>query len=264
MRDALDRLRRDRYYPGMSNDFGSNGTSGPHMFAPGSDYALPAAPSAAPELPNSWDTADPPGYQQEDQITVPVAAVPPTEHYEGGGIFASSTPGPAMQPMAPPEQQAPQRQRRGLDYGPSPAMLPPVGPPPPLPSFLPGTLPPPMGALDQRSNTLGLSILGMAAGALIGSYYGGVFGGIAGSLFFGSGINAVKAFSAYKQGTPDAEKEAKVSGTYAVAAGALGGLVWYKLVSRDHQPGWRTAAKPNRRRSYDYDDNPCDIRLVGP
>lgn len=243
--------------------------------------------------------------QSPGEHLAPPGAAPATVHYEGGGIFAAQTPGPALN-NEPADDQA-----RGSDFGPPGFDM--SGPPPPFLSMSPAPMPmpisaapprgtgpmnppyfvgpemygpdgypimpgsmAPMGAMPQEyGHMLGLSLIGVALGAAVGTYYGGVYGGLAGSLFGGAALNAYRAFSYFKEGTEDADKEAKVSGTYALGASALGAVIWHQLV---HQKGIK-GARANRKKEEDdsddgddagdeddYVDNSekCPIRPVGP
>ncbi len=254
-----------------------NGTTGPHLYLPPSgEWEMPPDPGAAP-LPMGGGVlgASPMVSQVEHQTSVPETFVPETTSYKGGGIF-DDVAGPAQQsidaglgnPSAP---------ERGLDFGPmaAPPMaapgMPDIGAPPMLDGG--GILAADgMGALDQENaHMLGLSVVTVAIGAVLGTKYGGLYGGIAGSLFAGAAINAYRALSYYKQGDEESDKEAKVSGTYAVGAAAIGAVLWTKLASKSG------AYERNFDGGYDDDDdddepepvtaNPatsCDIRPVGP
>jgi hypothetical protein len=106
----------------------------------------------------------------------------------------------------------------------------------PLPPAPPGIAPEPgtapvhgLGAnlVPENGHTLGLALLLVGVGSAIGVKYGGVFGGVAGAVYGGSTVNAIRAGRAVVQGTPEADKEAMVSATYAViGAGFATWLVW--------------------------------------
>ena len=106
------------------------------------------------------------------------------------------------------------------------------------------------------SHMLGLATVLVAAGAAVGLHYGGPFGGLAGSLLGGAVANGYRAVSYYRQGTPDADKEAKISAAYAVIAAAGGGYLSYKF-----------AGDKRRRPNPPDDDDPprerCRPRPVG-
>lgn len=219
---------------------------------------------------HSMDPGPPP---VEHRTVAPKGAAPATVAYEGGGIFAASTPGPSMD--APEEPRVPPPQ--GYNFGPSAVPLPAQAPMPGMPGpplRLPQrqmhpTMMDELGDFEHEAgHTLGISILGIVAGAAIGTYYGGPFGGLAGSLFAGAGINAYRAMKYYTAGTDDSE--AKVSGTYAVVSAAAGGALWYYFVSeRQQKPMRRNASKRSGgRRDYkEFSQNApddCNIRPVGP
>jgi hypothetical protein len=213
----------------------------------------------------------------EHRTSVPETFVPETTQYQGGGIFDTVT-GPAAQPRHDVDSPLgnPSAPKRGLDFGPMQQPMPPpmaaphmpdIGAPPMMNGggiFAPDS----MGVIEhEMAHTLGLSVISVAVGATLGVKYGGLYGGIAGSLFAGAVVNAYRAFSHYKEGTEEDDAEAKVSGTYAVGAAAIGAVLWTKLASK-------SAAY---ERNYDDDDdddddepkrvaaNPdCDIRPVGP
>lgn len=237
------------------------------------------------------------------EYAAPSGAAPATVQYEGGGIFASHTPGPALDAEGSPEDQA-----RGSDFGPPGFDM--SAPPPPFLPVSPASVPMPisaapprgqgpqnppyfvgpemywgqyspqmleqmssMGAMPQEhGHMLGLSLIGVALGAAVGTYYGGVYGGLAGSLFGGAALNAYRAFSYFKEGTEEADKEAKVSGTYALGASALGAVIWHQLVYGEGAKGARANRKTDADDGDDagdeddYADNPeqCPIRPVGP
>lgn len=109
----------------------------------------------------------------------------------------------------------------------------------------------------EGSHMLGLSVLTFAVGAAAGTYYSrSAYGGIAGSLFAGAALNAYRAFHYYQTATEEDDEEAKISGTYAVAAAGLGAFIWHKFVEPKR-------ATPNKG---DYEENTeaCNIRPVGP
>lgn len=85
--------------------------------------------------------------------------------------------------------------------------------------------------LQNGGHMLGLSTVAVGLAAIVGANYGGVYGGLAGSLFGGAGINAWRAVTQLREGTPDGKHEALVSGTYALLAAAIGGYVAYKATT---------------------------------
>jgi hypothetical protein len=106
---------------------------------------------------------------------------------------------------------------------------------------------------------LGLATVAVAVGAAVGVYYGGPFGGVAGSMLGGAAINAYRALAFYRQGTPEADREAKISGAYAVIAAAGGGYLSYRVAG--------SAAPPRRRNpeveSEEDEGTRCRPRPVG-
>lgn len=260
----------------MSNSNG-NGSGGAPMF----------------QMPEegTWDSssAEEPGWGEA-----------PSQQYTGGGIFDNSVAGPTfsdgvepqpkpnqvpqLQPPpqtaprpAPPPHQPPQAIRPmpaapqlmrppGQNLGPAAATMDLVPmeqgqymPPPEM--AIPG-----MGYAKEfpkgsLAHTLGLSVVAVAAGTLLGVKYGGGYGGLAGGIFGGALVNAYRAMRYYQMGTPDADKEAQVSGSYAVGAAILGAIVTAKLAKATDAGKTLMQANPDD----DYDDNPgCNIRRSGP
>lgn len=206
---------------------------------------------------------------EQHRTSVPESFVPETAQYRGGGIFADVT-GPAQKKAA--RNHDPMPERRGLDFAPSPIpmaapYMPDIGAPPTDGIFGRSAG---VGLIEhEQAHTLGFSFLAVAVGAVAGVKYGGMYGGIAGSLFAGAIVNAYRAFSYYKEGNEASDSEAKVSGTYAVAAAVAGAVMWTKLASKS------TAYQRNFDVDEDDEDeddeqtvttNPtgCDIRPVGP
>jgi hypothetical protein len=101
----------------------------------------------------------------------------------------------------------------------------------------------------STSHMLGLATVAVAVGAAVGLHYGGPFGGLAGSMLGGAAINAYRAVAFYRQGTPEADHEAKVSGAYAVLAAAGGGYLSYRMAS---------SPPPRRRNPSPADDDDDD------
>jgi hypothetical protein len=88
---------------------------------------------------------------------------------------------------------------------------------------------------EGEGHMLGLSVLGVSAGVVAGTYYGGVYGGIAGGLVAGSVLNAYRAYHYYQQSTDVSDKEAQVSGTYAVAGGIAAAVLWAQFASKSER-----------------------------
>jgi hypothetical protein len=91
----------------------------------------------------------------------------------------------------------------------------------------------------EDGHTLGLAILLTGIGSALGVVYGGVFGGIGGGLVGGSIVNGIRAWRNVKKGTSDGDREAIVSGTYAV----LGAGAAVYLLYKGHE------VNPNERKS---------------
>jgi len=124
-----------------------------------------------------------------------------------------------------------------------------------------GELEPPGEA--RASHLFGLATVLVGTGAAIGFYYGGAFGGLAGSLFGGASVNAYRAFAFYRMGSPEADNEAKVSGTYAVIAAGLAGYLAYKHA----KPRVATAnpeAEEETEQQGQGEQESCATRPVGP
>lgn len=124
---------------------------------------------------------------------------------------------------------------------------------------------------NEKAHTLGLSVIGIALGAAVGYKYGGFYGSVAGTLGAGALINAYRAYRYAVDGTEESDKEAKVSGTYAVGAAVLSGVIWAKLVESSHKmhanPDDAGSDKGSDDDSEDDDvgsDERCHIRPVGP
>jgi hypothetical protein len=108
----------------------------------------------------------------------------------------------------------------------------PVLPLPAPPSGMPSSVAAPASgfgaaAIPENGHTLGLALLLVGVGGAIGVKYGGLFGGAAGTVYGGSAVNAIRAARAVMQGTPEADREALVSASYAVVGiGFATWLVW--------------------------------------
>lgn len=225
---------------------GSNGISGPALYMPPDDHALPPAPGEIdPRLPPTNAGALSQG---------------------ASGIFSGQPDAEENQHEAPVFNDPPPRNRMpSFDFGPSAAIGPPLqSEPMSPPAHRAGGVPPmytqAVGKLPQeRAHLLGMSVVGLGVGSVVGYRYGGGYGALAGGLFVGAAINAYRAIHYFKQGGPSDDKEAQVSGFYALAGAAVGAYVWSKA-----QP--RYASNP---RDDDHDDdpvtaNPCGIRPAGP
>lgn len=112
--------------------------------------------------------------------------------------------------------------------------------PPPMPMY---RLPSPsmgapgpdgIGIVDEALPTghmLGMSVLLPAAGTITGMRIAGMYGGLGGALGAGSLLNGYRAIKYMLKGDKESDREALVSGTYAVLG--LGASVWlfYKGLS---------------------------------
>jgi hypothetical protein len=112
---------------------------------------------------------------------------------------------------------------------------------------------------DFGGHLLGFSTLAVSIGAIVGTRYGGMYGGVAGSLFGGAVVNIYRAVRFAMEGSPEADKEAIVSGTYALAAAGFGGAVIYKL-----DRGARARRNPSTPKARCSDPHRCGFRPAGP
>ena len=185
----------------------------------------------------------------EDPFTDLDRLLPPAEGGAEGGQEPASPPFETTAPTEEPLAASP----RG------PVRLP--VPPGQAPS------PPRQPAIGQNPTTssrAGLGLLAVAAGAAIGASYGKAYGGLAGALFAGAALNAGRAIVLARKGTED--REAVISGTYAVASIVLGAVVWTKLVDKRPQTATANPEKeeePKKTKPAD-EQTLCGIRPVGP
>lgn len=110
---------------------------------------------------------------------------------------------------------------------------------PGMPGVYPGMAPdqqqPAFGQSDPvgvEGHTLGLSLLLASLGTGLGMYWGGAFGGLAGAAMGGGLVNVYRAVRYVMVGTPAADREALISGTYAVISLAAGGYLAYRVSER--------------------------------
>lgn len=182
-----------------------------------------------------------------------------------------------------------------------PPLLPPP-PPPPAPAFVPERRPVQVAAPREEgspiapfagtaplapapssfgapvvsdSHAAGLSLLlvtaGTVAGTLVARHQGGSmgFGGLAGSTFGGALANFLRAWSHWRIGSPQGDREAAISGLYGVAAAVIGGVVWWQLVMGE---GTRATANPDDEDDDEHEEEHepepaprgCSIRRAGP
>lgn len=101
------------------------------------------------------------------------------------------------------------------------------GPMPPLAAY--GENPPPPQSVPQENgHSLGLTLLILSIGSAVGVQYGGVWGGVAGALYGGAAVNLIRSARCATHGTPESDKEAIVSGTYAVVSGGIASYLLWK------------------------------------
>lgn len=114
------------------------------------------------------------------------------------------------------------------------------------------------------AHLLGLSTLLVGVGSLVGLRFGGLQGATSGALFGGAAVNLYRAVKFSTLGSAEADREAMVSGTYAVAAAAVAGYILWKRpaakkIAAAHEQEFRKnqdgCATANARRS-------CGIRPV--
>jgi hypothetical protein len=160
----------------------------------------------------------------------PWLATPPTPGLPPPGpLLPPATPQPmrppGLSPGAAAEHPAPL-----VDLRNSSPLAPPGALPPAAPAAVSGALGvvPATGPVPaENGHTLGLALLLVGIGSAVGVKYGGLFGGAAGAMYGGSAVNAIRAARCVIQGTPQADKEAAVSATYAVLGAAVASyLVW--------------------------------------
>lgn len=88
------------------------------------------------------------------------------------------------------------------------------------------------GAAPGSSHMLGIALGAVAVGAVVGWKYAGLLGGLAGGLLGGAAVNGFRAAKSITEGTSDADKEAAVSGTYAVAGAGAAIYLLYRATSK--------------------------------
>jgi hypothetical protein len=115
---------------------------------------------------------------------------------------------------------------------------------------------PPVGG-----HLLGASTLLVGVGGLLGIRFGGLYGGVAGSLFGGSAVNLYRAITFATHGTPESDREAVVSGTYALVTTGVASYVALKI---DQKSSGGSVATPNPRQAARNAPRNCNIRPVGP
>jgi len=242
---------------------------GPEDMIPGpADFAAPAGPpprAIQTQSRHPEQGARPQLEVVDDMMFVDTAGEPPVpggppEHHSmrvRQPTVDVYGPGPGARPPSP--------------HGPPPRPMPgPGGPPPPYHSQAIGATPghpPPQRAMGQSgggNGMLGLSLLTLTLGTAIGAKYKGIAGAAAGGLAAGGAMNLLRASQQYMRGTPQADKEGRVSATYGVIGAAGAGLIAYRYIfDQGKRGGDPDAFKPNPEDDVD-DGNDCDIRPVGP
>lgn len=124
---------------------------------------------------------------------------------------------------------------------------------PPSVGVVPG-----MGAVSETvpmSHMLGMSVLLPAAGTIAGMKYAGLYGSLGGALGAGSLINAYRAVKYMLRGDDESDREAIISGTYAlVGLGAAGYLLYRGVKAKDG------SGKSSKRDEDDDDDKVAGIK----
>lgn len=245
--------------------------------APGDGiFGMPRAPGDAPILDTTVPMLAPP----VEHRTAAPGPPPETVTYEGGGIFPAGALGPAEEELT--AEGEPVRKPQGYDFNPEVALAPPMAAMSPMAAMNPMMHAPPMaapgmpdigpppthggvlGQVDQARGTLGYTVIAAAGGAAVGLYYGGTWGALAGSLFGGAVVSAYRAAKHVKDGTADSDKEAITSGTYAVGAAAIGGVIWAKLVGTQSRFAHNAPRRKKRTKNVVENPDACSIRSVGP
>lgn len=188
--------------------------------------------TARDEMPGPFGVAPPP--MPLMPAAGPAAVVAPNGQRPGQMVVRGAPPGYPHQMMPPGYQQHPMQ----------------------------------VGVMPQEgSHMLGLSALAVGLGAIVGYRYGGIYGSFAGSLFGGAAVNAYRALYYYKEGTPEGDKEAAASATYAALTIAMGG---YLAATKVKPTAAAAAALPNPPTEEQDDEpivepaGPCALRPVGP
>lgn len=118
----------------------------------------------------------------------------------------------------------------------------------------------------SNGHMLGLSVIAAGIGGAAGGYFGGKWGLLAGSLFGGAAVNAFRALKYVQEGTEEDDKEAVISGTYALVTTGLGIYVWVKMAQPKEEVVEVSSSKRMRANVQDVEDGgsivPCSIRRV--
>jgi len=194
------------------------------------------------------------------------AFVLPPDPFAAPGVDPHAPPPPQFSAAAPAPQPSPGPHNAPVAA--SPHQSAPFVPAQPMAArFLPGAAPTammrprpaPAVAMGRPDDEIGGHLLGVSTvlvgvGSLLGIRFGGLYGGVAGALFGGAAVNAYRAIKHALAGSPEADREALISGTYALVAGGLGGYVAWKV---DHKK-----ATPNPRRATANAARNCGFRPV--
>ncbi len=204
--------------------------------------------------PPTWDLAGPPGpYDAPPPLAYPPAPSPHVAHPTGPSAAVAQPPAPApLHPFTeePAHLVALGQEPAHLGLGQAPLL---GAPPPAL-----GLTAPPL-TTTRSGHLLGAATLLVGVGALAGVRLGGVYGGAAGALFGGAATNLYRALSFGSRGDPASDREAVVSGTYALAAAVVGGYVAWRVSERSDVP-----LTPNRRPAQRNAPRACKFRPIGP
>jgi hypothetical protein len=195
---------------------------------------------------------------------VPAGAALPTWNLSGpAGPFDAPLPGSAPAVRALPQAPAPHPFTEepphlvALGEAPASPQAPQVAVPSPAESVPSGAALGPGGA--NGGHHLGVATLLAGLGTVVGVRVGGAYGGVAGFFFGGAATNLYRAYAYGSLGDAESDREAVVSGTYALAAAAIGGYVAWRLSSRSGAP-----MKQNPSTAEKSGPRSCKFRPIGP
>ena len=174
---------------------------------------------------------------------------------------------PALPPASPPSPASTHPDAAPLPhpFTEEPAHLVALGQepgPPAGPQARPASAAPPAAPAapgGSGGHQLGVATLLAGLGTVVGVRLGGVYGGVAGFFFGGAATNLYRAYSYGSVGDPDSDREAVISGTYALAAAAIGGYVAWRFSARSGHP-----ATPNPPTAEQGGPRSCKYRPIGP
>ena len=193
----------------------------------------------------TWQLSGPPGplappAPPGDSPSLP--APPPAPHHP----FTEEPPHLVALGQLPPPVPAPQSTQAARVAAPSPSEMAPAG-----------------GAQGRAGSSgghqLGVATLLAGLGTVVGVRLGGAYGGVAGFFFGGAATNLYRAYSYGSLGDAESDREAVVSGTYALAAAAIGGYVAWRLSARSGAP-----MKQNPSTVESSGPRSCKFRPIGP